>query len=137
VKLNYATLIAASIAMVFFFHHAFQSPWTGARILGLFIAISSFLLLVLARIQLGQAFSVSARASVLVCGGLYSRIRNPIYVFSTLLFVGIVLMSERPWWLLFLAVLIPVQVFRSHRESRVLEEKFGDAYLQYRRKTWF
>jgi protein-S-isoprenylcysteine O-methyltransferase Ste14 len=29
------------------------------------------------------------------------------------------------------------QVIRARREAHVLEEAFGDAYREYRRKTWF
>jgi protein-S-isoprenylcysteine O-methyltransferase Ste14 len=29
------------------------------------------------------------------------------------------------------------QTIRARREARVLEAAFGDAYREYRRKTWF
>lgn len=136
-KLNYATLLVILAAAIYFAAHAAHLPWTPARILGLAIAIPSFLLLVLARIQLGGAFSVQAKATTLVNTGLYARIRNPIYVFSALMIVGIIIWAGRPWWFLCLAILIPVQIVRSRKESHVLEEKFGEAYLEYKRKTWF
>jgi protein-S-isoprenylcysteine O-methyltransferase Ste14 len=112
-------------------------PWTVARIAGLAIGIPCLLLLVLARIQLGRAFSVQAKASMLVTTGLYSRIRNPIYVFGGLGIVGFFLWVNLPWLLLILVVLIPMQVWRSRVEARVLEEKFGAEYLEYKKKTWF
>jgi protein-S-isoprenylcysteine O-methyltransferase Ste14 len=31
----------------------------------------------------------------------------------------------------------PIQVLRARKESKVLEEKFGDEYRQYKRSTWF
>ena len=66
-----------------------------SRIAGIAIAVPSFRLFVLARIQLGQAFSVQAKASTLVTTGLYSRIRNPIYVFGALMFVGVIVWTGR------------------------------------------
>jgi protein-S-isoprenylcysteine O-methyltransferase Ste14 len=45
--------------------------------------------------------------------------------------------ADRPWLLLGFAVLIPLQVYRSRKEGRVLEEKFGASYLDYKRQTWF
>jgi protein-S-isoprenylcysteine O-methyltransferase Ste14 len=39
--------------------------------------------------------------------------------------------------LIFFAVLIPLQVIRSRKESQVLEAEFGDAYREYKKKTWF
>jgi protein-S-isoprenylcysteine O-methyltransferase Ste14 len=33
--------------------------------------------------------------------------------------------------------LIPLQRFRVRKEEQVLEAKFGNAYRDYKRKTWF
>jgi protein-S-isoprenylcysteine O-methyltransferase Ste14 len=136
-KLNYATLLIIFAAVLLFAVHASHLPFTPARIAGLAIFVPSFLFLVLARFQLGRAFSVQAKATTLVTSGLYSRIRNPIYVFSALMIVGFVVWVGRPRWFLLLAILIPVQIVRSRKESRILEEKFGQAYLEYKRKAWF
>ena len=51
--------------------------------------------------------------------------------------LGIIIWTARPSLLLFLAILIPLQVMRSRKEERVLTEKFGTEYLEYKRKTWF
>ena len=59
----------------------------------------------LARVQLGRAFSVQAKATTLVTTGLYSRIRNPIYVFGALMVAGIIIFTGSYWLLLFLVVL--------------------------------
>ena len=99
--------------------------------------IPAFLLFVLARIQLGQAFSVQAKATTLVTAGIYARIRNPIYVFGGLMILGVIIWAHRPWLLLIFVVLIPMQLLRVRKEEQVLEAKFGDAYLEYKRKTWF
>jgi protein-S-isoprenylcysteine O-methyltransferase Ste14 len=72
-----------------------------------------------------------------VTTGIYARIRNPIYVFGALMIGGVILWAHRPWWLLAFAVLIPLQIYRAGKEEQVLTEKFGDAYLEYKRKTWF
>lgn len=110
------------------------TPW---RMAGLAIAIPSFVLWIVARVQLGRAFSIRAKARMLVTSGLYARIRNPIYVFSALLLAGMVVWAQRPWWLLIFAVLIPVQALRMREEEQVLEAKFGEEYRAYKRKTWF
>jgi protein-S-isoprenylcysteine O-methyltransferase Ste14 len=44
---------------------------------------------------------------------------------------------NRPWLLLFLAVLVPLQAYRIRKEERVLAEKFGTTYLEYKQRTWF
>lgn len=136
-KLNIATLALILVAAVVVTMRAMQLPWTPAHITGFAIAAPSFLLLVLARIQLGRAFSVQAKATALVTTGLYSRIRNPVYVFSALLIAGVIVWTGKLWFLLFFLIIIPMQVMRSRNEAKVLEEKFGTAYEDYKRQTWF
>jgi protein-S-isoprenylcysteine O-methyltransferase Ste14 len=92
---------------------------------------------ILARYTLGRSFSVAPKATALVTSGIYWRIRNPIYVFGMIFVVGLVLMVWTPYLLAVLLVLIPVQIVRARREAAVLEAKFGDAYRQYRKRTWF
>jgi protein-S-isoprenylcysteine O-methyltransferase Ste14 len=137
VKLNLVTLAVALLGAVLFAKVVLSYPATPWRIVGLAIAIPSFLLFILARIQLGRAFSVQAKATTLVTTGIYSRIRNPIYVFGALLLLGMIVWVQRPWWLLVLVVLVPLQILRTRKEAQVLEAEFGEAYLEYRRKTWF
>jgi len=84
-----------------------------------------------------HAFSVEAKATSLVTTGIYSRIRNPIYVFGGLFIAGVIIWLQKPWFLLCFVILIPLQVIRSRKEARVLEEKFGAAYLEYKELTWF
>ena len=75
-KLNIVTLAIATVGLFLFAVHVSGLPWTPAHIAGAAIALPSFLLVVVARMQLGRAFSVTAKASTLVTTGLYSRIRN-------------------------------------------------------------
>jgi protein-S-isoprenylcysteine O-methyltransferase Ste14 len=116
-----------------------QTPavWRPMHIVGLALLIPSTILVVLSRIQLGNAFSITPQATTLVTHGLYSRIRNPVYVFGSLFIAGLFLFLDRSWVLLIMFPLILMQVFRAGREARVLEERFGDAYRQYRARTWF
>jgi len=50
---------------------------------------------------------------------------------------GLVLVLHRPVLWLVLLALIVMQTLRARREAQVLEAAFGDAYREYRRKTWF
>jgi protein-S-isoprenylcysteine O-methyltransferase Ste14 len=136
-KLNIATLVVIGLALAVFAVQASRLHADAARVAGISIAFPSLLLLVVARLQLGRAFSISAKASTLVTTGLYARIRNPIYLFGGLVVLGVIIWTERPWLLLIFAAMIPVQVFRMRKEEKVLTEKFGAAYLEYKQKTWF
>jgi protein-S-isoprenylcysteine O-methyltransferase Ste14 len=112
-------------------------PWDNARLAGLCIAVPAAFLLFTARWQLGSSFSVTPQAKKLVTQGLYSKIRNPIYVFSALLLLGVLIALEYRYALLLLLVLVPVQFIRAYQEGKVLEAKFGDEYRKYREGTWF
>jgi protein-S-isoprenylcysteine O-methyltransferase Ste14 len=114
-----------------------QVPWTGLRIVGLIALVSGFAALTVARVQLGNSFSIRPEAHELVTRGIYSKIRNPIYVFSAIAIAGLLLYLNRPDFLWIFLILIPLQIVRARRESRVLEQRFGEAYRQYKAKTWF
>ena len=135
-KLNVITLAIIFIGLFLFIGHAAHLPWTPNRIAGLAIAAPAFVGLITARMQLGAAFSVRPKASFLVTSGIYSRIRNPIYVFSTLMLLGLIIWTGRPWLLVFLALLVPMQILRARKEQAVLAEKFGEEYAEYKRQTW-
>jgi protein-S-isoprenylcysteine O-methyltransferase Ste14 len=108
-----------------------------ARAIGLLLGLIGLGGVILSRYTLGQSFSIVPKATALVTSGIYSRIRNPIYVSGEIFLLGMLLMVGRPELLVILLVLIPVQVMRARREAAVLEARFGDAYREYRKRTWF
>ena len=112
-------------------------PWSPLKIVGFVIMLLSGTLLTIARLQLGNSFSVSPQATALVTHGLYAKIRNPVYVFSAILLVGLALFLNQLKFLWLLVVLIPMQILRARKESEILEAHFGDAYRQYKSTTWF
>lgn len=136
-KANLITLAVALAALALCVVQLRGQPWTPMRITGAAIAVPSLALLVLARLQLGASFSVTAKAQTLVTHGLYSRIRNPIYVFGGLAIVGIFLFIGAPKFLWILVGLIPLQIYRVRKEEQVLAAKFGDEYRAYKARTWF
>jgi protein-S-isoprenylcysteine O-methyltransferase Ste14 len=111
--------------------------WTWVRILGMALIVAGFVLWTIARFQLGASFTVQAEARQLVTRGLYSKIRNPIYVFGSWVLAGGILVFGKPEWLLIFVVLIPLQIWRAGKESAVLEAAFGDEYRKYKAGTWF
>ena len=113
------------------------SSWTGLRGLGFLLLLGGMALVFIARMQLGSSFSVTPQARRLVTHGLYSRIRNPIYIFGTVAIAGMLLIWQKPWAWILLPVLGLAQMMRARREAAVLEAKFGEEYRAYRRQTWF
>jgi protein-S-isoprenylcysteine O-methyltransferase Ste14 len=112
-------------------------PWDLQRELGAALVIVGVGGIATARYQLGRSFALKPEAHKLVTHGIYSKIRNPIYVFGVVEIAGLVLALHRPvLWVVLLAVVV-MQTLRARREAQVLEAAFGDAYREYRRKTWF
>ena len=136
-KTNIITFAAIVLLGVWLALHVSSVTWTPERVAGAVIAAVGLVLLLVARIQLGRSFAVSAQARKLVTTGLYSRIRNPIYVFSALFLCGVAIAMGRPVLLLVLLVLVPVQISRARKEERVLTEAFGEEYVRYKAQTWF
>lgn len=136
-KLNIVTLVVIVVGALLFASYSMNLAWTPMRVAGVAIALPAFIMFCIARVQLGRSFSVEAKATELVTTGVYSKIRNPIYVFGAIMALGVIIWSGQPILLLFFVVLIPMQIVRARKESRILEAKFGDAYREYRKKTWF
>ncbi len=130
-----AQLLAMAALLWFLFKQ--RGPWDVQRCLGTALLLIGITGVALARYQLGRSFALKAEAHQLVTHGLYSKIRNPIYVFGAILVSGFVLIFHRPALWLLVAAIIVMQVVRARREAQVLEAAFGDAYRDYRRKTWF
>ena len=92
---------------------------------GLLLSAVSLPLWIVARRQLGIAFSVRPEARHLVTRGLYSKIRHPIYLFGSFAYFGS-LLALQVWpilvaWL----ALTPIEIVRARREDRLLAEAFG------------
>jgi protein-S-isoprenylcysteine O-methyltransferase Ste14 len=114
-----------------------REPWSRMRWIVAGMIVAGFAFWMVAHVQLGASFTASAQARKLVTRGLYSRIRNPIYVFGSIGIAGIFLFLQMPWLLLVFLALIPMQIIRARNEARVLENAFGEDYREYRKKTWF
>jgi protein-S-isoprenylcysteine O-methyltransferase Ste14 len=128
-------IVGAGLGMSLWEHP--PATWTTVRIAGVCLIALGFALWTVARFQLGSSFAVTAQARQLVTHGIYSKIRNPIYVFGSCVIVGAILLFGRPIWLLVFVIIIPMQIWRTGKESAVLEAKFGEEYRRYRAGTWF
>ena len=72
----------------------------------------------------------------LVTGGIFGRLRNPMYVALTLILVGLAIVLASDWMLVMTIIFVAVIHFGVvKREERYLEAKFGDAYRQYKARV--
>jgi len=136
-RLNMVTLALVLATVVFLVLHANLVEWTPVKMAGAALAVFSVAMLAVARLQLGASFAIKAKAKTLVTTGIYSKIRNPIYVFGWLFLFGMATVLEN-WLLLGISVvLIPVQLYRARKEEAVLSAAFGEEYARYKAGTWF
>jgi protein-S-isoprenylcysteine O-methyltransferase Ste14 len=114
-----------------------HAEWHARQIAGISIAIVGFALWMTARFQLGGSFTVTAQARKLVTNGLYSKFRNPIYLFGGVAFAGLLIAIGNPIIFLLFLLFYSHQFLRIRKEAKVLEEAFGEDYRRYKAKTWF
>jgi protein-S-isoprenylcysteine O-methyltransferase Ste14 len=137
VAANIALTVFVGIVIALIIRQYPPPAWMLMQIIGLSLLTIGFVLWTIARFQLGKSLAVTAQARKLVTNGLYSKVRNPIYVFGSCTIAGLLLTIGRPIGLLVFAALIPLQIWRTRKESSVLESAFGDEYRKYRASTWF
>ncbi len=107
------------------------------QIFGMVLAFIAFILWIIARIQLADNFSIGAQANKLVTTGLYAKLRHPVYYFSILALLGIILAVGNYYLLIVLLALVGMEASRIKAEEKVLSKKFGSAYEEYKQKSWF
>ena len=128
-------VVGAALGLIIWEHP--PAAWGAMQVIGICLLGIGFVLWTTARFQLGRSLTVTAQAKQLVTRGLYSKIRNPIYVFGSCVIAGLILVLGRPVWLLAFLIVIPLQIWRARKESAVLEASFGEEYRRYRAGTWF
>jgi protein-S-isoprenylcysteine O-methyltransferase Ste14 len=71
----------------------------------------------------------------LITDGLFKRIRHPLYLGRITLDFGIALLFASFWGGVLMGISAVLFLIRIHVEEEMLIEEFGDAYLEYRRRT--
>lgn len=72
----------------------------------------------------------------IVTGGLYRISRNPMYLGMLLVLIGIAILLRNPLGLIAAAVFVAyITAFQITPEERLLEAKFGEDYLRYKRSV--
>ena|SRR3989338_4717222 len=81
----------------------------------------------------GTSANPYGSATVLVTQGPFRWTRNPLYLAQTLLYVGMAMVLNTLWPLVWLpAVLLVMRYGVIEREERYLDTRFGAAYRAYR-----
>ena len=131
--------VDVAIAIVIFMAFFALSEFDGSihQIVGILVFVGALAIWILARVELGNSYSVLPRAKELVQPKIYSKVRHPMYVFSSLAALGLVIMLNTFIFYLLWAVLVLLQIGRAKKEEEVLKEKFSGNWEEYKNKTWF
>ncbi len=92
----------------------------------------------MARRALGKQFSYALKIverHELITRGVYRYVRHPAYTGDLLFQLGLALLFSSSYGFLLMLALVPLMLYRIRIEERMMIEKFGDAYQEYRRKT--
>jgi protein-S-isoprenylcysteine O-methyltransferase Ste14 len=114
-----------------------HTHWSVIHIIGIALAAVGFVLWMLARVQLGKSFAITAQAKALVTHGLYAKFRHPVYVFAAVAFTGLVVAWNAKLAPFYLLLYCLMQGLRTRKEDAVLEQEFGEEYRRYKARTWF
>jgi protein-S-isoprenylcysteine O-methyltransferase Ste14 len=104
----------------------------GVAVLGLGFAISGAVTF----LRRGTAVNPMRPATHVVTAGPYRVSRNPMYLGTTVAYLGFAIAFAELWALVTLP--LAVGILQSHviaREERYLEAKFGDAFREYRARV--
>jgi protein-S-isoprenylcysteine O-methyltransferase Ste14 len=107
--------------------------------IGLALIIIGFIIRWIAIIQLGKEFTVDVAISethTLKTAGLYKIVRHPSYLGLLMIIAGLAFGMEN--WLSLAVVVVPTFIAMNYRivvEEKALADKFGDQYLDYKKRV--
>jgi protein-S-isoprenylcysteine O-methyltransferase Ste14 len=88
-------LVTGLVAVCAVFHLA-RPPHTPVQWLGVVLSVLGLAGATISRWTLGSSFSITPQARRLVTRGIYSRVRNPIYISGNIFIAGLILIVGRP-----------------------------------------
>jgi protein-S-isoprenylcysteine O-methyltransferase Ste14 len=133
-------VISAAIAL----NYLAPVSWPGlddtpARVIGRGIGIIGIILLIWAILTLrrhGTTVLPDVGATSLVTSGPYWRYRNPIYLADAMIVLGAAELTKNVWLVAAAAVFAALITWLAILpEERHLERRFGQAYLDYKKKS--
>jgi protein-S-isoprenylcysteine O-methyltransferase Ste14 len=141
-------LIVGAIVLAIVLGRLYPLEWPGlddwpARAVGYGLGLAGMALIgwgFLTLQQAGTTIMPHKRVDHLVTEGAFAFRRNPIYMGETLAFLGLAEFTHNIWFVIVAPLFaIAIQLLAIQPEERHLEERFGQAYLDYKERTrrWF
>lgn len=102
------------------------------NIIGMILAVTGFLAFC---IGAGQVYYYKITRKGAVTGGIYNLVRHPQYISLTICSFGVLLLWPRYIVLLSFITMLFAYYFLAKIEENQCEEKFGEAYRKYKKRT--
>ncbi|MFX1257912.1 MAG: methyltransferase family protein [Promethearchaeota archaeon] len=93
---------------------------------------SAFILIILAHRAL---FHENEPSDTLITNGILSRVRNPLYLGVLLIYISFIFLSISIISIFLLIIIFFIYNKMVNYEEHILEEIFGDEYLEYKNKV--
>lgn len=116
----------------------FTAPWTLQLPIWLRISLTIPVALtawILASRGMKEVFGTKREQAEVIDQGVFSRMRHPIYTGALLFYLALCLLSFSTASFGLFLIIVLFYIFISRYEERLLEQKFGSAYLKYKKKT--
>jgi protein-S-isoprenylcysteine O-methyltransferase Ste14 len=107
-------------------------------IIGLALFIIGLTIMIIGQVTLRRNYSgtvVIREEHQLITHGIYRFIRNPIYLGSIMVVIGLPVYVASLYGFLTMLVLIPITLNRIRLEEKLLTEEFQDGYQKYKETT--
>ncbi|SRR6266851_3802901 len=131
-----ATVLEAVVPLPVLAAHALARYLAGAA---LALAACGFVMIGMGTrrfLAAGTNIPPSLPTTALVVEGIYERTRNPLYLGTTLVYLGLSVAAGSLWAIVLVVPLLwVITVGVIAREERYLERKFGDAYRAYKARV--
>jgi len=134
-RINLLRLVFVPVVLIAVF---VRPPWSLDSTLGFAMELGGYLFLLAGLvIRIWCSFYIGSRKSKeIITTGPYSICRNPLYIGSFLLAIGVGLCFENLLILILVpAIIIPIHLIVARMEESHLESRFGEPYRLYKRKV--
>lgn len=108
------------------------------RTLGAALIVAGLIIFVMALYTFGNSWRVGIdenNAGELITNGIFSRSRNPIFLFMDIYFVGVALIYPGYFFILAALLVVPLIHYQVLHEEQFLEQHYANKYLNYKSRV--
>lgn len=122
--------------VIIFFNNQFTCDYY-CEVIGWLLIVAGIIIWFFGKIAMGRIV-INIIPEKFVTKGIYSKIRHPLYLGIKIILIGFTISFKSIIGLISVfVILIPWHIYRARREEQELIKKFGNKYIEYKKKTLF